>query len=515
MSAPVSPVDQKQPHRTTTVNSTTTASTVSDDEAVFGDNTSETTRLLLERLQAWKHMCCYLEDYIETTAKVQKSHSKEYEKVLKTISKPLKEAHHFDQNLGGIAGLFENLRNNTQGISNMCVETDKSLRGSVLLIIERLHKEIKNKGKELKSGAGKSSKAVDKARAVTQKHIELLGQYAAAFDSAAASRVDSSHDPFVLRREINYCLNKQLIEENTSRQDTITVQESFQQFEAHVIRTVQNAMQQFYQYMSGQNEYQRSMYADVLANTQKIPLDYEWTRFVKRNNSVLVDPDVPPRSLSNISFPNEDHRSTKPFIEGTLDRKSRALVKGYNTGYYVVSPARYLHEFKDNDDFHREPKPELSLYLPDCVIGALDGVKFHVKGKDISGGKVTNTFHTMTELSFKAHTATNAEKWWTVIKETISSPGVEKSSPVSPTLSPLSPLSPAASATSPLGKEANDAKPQVDEKDSKAAAEVSTQDYAQTVESPKPVSSEETFERSASNTSHYHVSPGGTRVATQ
>jgi len=390
----------------------------------------------------------------------------------------------------------------------MFEETDKSLRGSVLLIIERLHKEIKNKVKELKSGAGKSSKAVDKARAVTQKHIELLGQYVAAFDSAAANRVDASHDPFVLRREINYCLNKQLIEENTSRQDIITIQESFQQFEAHVIRTVQNTMQQFFQYMSGQSEYQRAMYADVLANTQKIPLDYEWTRFVKRNNAILIDPDVPPRSLSNISFPNQDHRSTKPLIEGSLERKSRALVKGYNTGYYVVSPTRYLHEFKDNDDFHREPKPELSLYLPDCVIGALDGMKFHVKGKDISGGKVTNTFHKSSELSFKAHTATNAETWWTIIKEVISSSGVEKSgSPVSP---PMSPLSPSVSATSPRKEfEANDAKPQIDEKDSKVATEVSTQDHAQTAES------ETTFKRSSSNTSHYHVSPGGTRVATQ
>lgn len=44
MSTPVSPVDQKLPHRSTTVNSTTTASTVSDDEAVFGDNTSEVCR---------------------------------------------------------------------------------------------------------------------------------------------------------------------------------------------------------------------------------------------------------------------------------------------------------------------------------------------------------------------------------------------------------------------------------------------------------------------------------------
>lgn len=29
------------------------------------------------------------------------------------MSDPLKEGHHFDQTLGGIAGLFENIRSNT------------------------------------------------------------------------------------------------------------------------------------------------------------------------------------------------------------------------------------------------------------------------------------------------------------------------------------------------------------------------------------------------------------------
>ena len=31
-----------------------------------------------------------------------------------TISDPLKEGHHFDQSLGGVAGFFENMRSNTQ-----------------------------------------------------------------------------------------------------------------------------------------------------------------------------------------------------------------------------------------------------------------------------------------------------------------------------------------------------------------------------------------------------------------
>jgi len=31
-----------------------------------------------------------------------------------TVSNPLKEGHHFDQDLGGVVGMFENLRTNTR-----------------------------------------------------------------------------------------------------------------------------------------------------------------------------------------------------------------------------------------------------------------------------------------------------------------------------------------------------------------------------------------------------------------
>src|SRR5277367_859440 len=89
------------------------------DEAIPDTDPSDTTALLQERLQAWKHMTAYLEDYIGEVAKDEKSSAKEKEKILKTVSHPLKEGHHFDQNLGGIAGLFENIRSNTQAQSNL------------------------------------------------------------------------------------------------------------------------------------------------------------------------------------------------------------------------------------------------------------------------------------------------------------------------------------------------------------------------------------------------------------
>ena len=48
----------------------------------------QTSELLAERLQAWKHAVGYLEDYVSATEKVEKAHAKEYEKVLK-VCKPL------------------------------------------------------------------------------------------------------------------------------------------------------------------------------------------------------------------------------------------------------------------------------------------------------------------------------------------------------------------------------------------------------------------------------------------
>ena len=45
---------------------------------------------------------------------MQQSQAKEYEKILKTVSNPLKEADHFGREAGGIAEMFDNMRSNTQ-----------------------------------------------------------------------------------------------------------------------------------------------------------------------------------------------------------------------------------------------------------------------------------------------------------------------------------------------------------------------------------------------------------------
>lgn len=111
---------------------------------------------------------------------------------------------------------------------NTQLETEKNIKGSVLPILERLHKEIKNKSKELASGAGKGAKEVDKARNSTQKHIELLGQHTASYESAGG-HMTSTNDPYILQRGVFHRLAKQVMEENNSRHDLISVQQNFAQ----------------------------------------------------------------------------------------------------------------------------------------------------------------------------------------------------------------------------------------------------------------------------------------------
>ncbi|KAI9787424.1 MAG: hypothetical protein M1816_007472 [Peltula sp. TS41687] len=387
----------------------------SSSSAIPDEDPSQVTKLFLERLEAWRHAAVYLEDYISATEKVHKAHAKEYEKVLKTLSNPLKERQQFDAGLGGVAGMFESIKANTQGIAHIHAETEKVLKDSVLPIISKLQSEIEHKIKDISKGAAKESKHIEKARNESQTYIELLGQHVVNHD-VPGRKVDPSTDPYVIQRQLYYRLNKQINEENSNLQELLEVQNTFQRFEAHAVDTMQRVMTAFVRAVGTQAERTSAMYSDMARTSQGIPLDFEWKRFVQRHASVLIDPDSPTRSIEKVHFPHRNHPSTQPLVAGHLARKGR-LIKHYNTNYCVATPTKYMHEFKDNDNLHSDPSPELSLYLPDCSIGQCNGPKFIVKGKDVHKGKVGTALATRHDYEFKASSPEEALRWWKVIRE--------------------------------------------------------------------------------------------------
>lgn len=161
------------------------------------------------------------------------------------------------------------------------------------------------------------------------------------------------------------------------------------------------------------------MYGDILGTAQLILPDLEWISFVERSNATLLDPQSPPRSLETTTFPNKDHLATEPIIESDLERRSHGITKDYNTGNYVVTPAGYMHGFSHNVDSYHRPVPNFSLYLPNCTTSAVNGVSFGIQGVDVSSRMIGHPFRVTTEFSFRAHSVDDAEKWRSVLEETI------------------------------------------------------------------------------------------------
>lgn len=433
--------------------SSTLASTGSD--SAIPPETGDVGRLLVERLRAWKHAVGYLEAYIHQTESLHKVLSKEYHKVLKTIDEPLREGHQFHQSVGGVATFFENIRANTARLSTAQTETAAELKNHVLPTLERLHKEIKDRAKHVQSECEKSSKAVQKTRNATQAHIELLGQNSSAFDSVGGNSATShgklphlhthtgsgkpkpEHDPYLLKKGILQRLAKQVAEENAQMQELLGVQNHTQQFEGHILRTIQEALAAFYQTMAASTDMQKQLYGDVLEKGNAIPPDFEWINFINRNADVLIDPSAPKRMVDSVRFANEDHASTKPLMEGPLSRKGK-IMRSYNSSYYVCTPKKYLHEFKDTDHLNKSSEPEMSLYLPDCTLGALSKEgKFQISGKDASSTlKGLSTKH---DFAFKASSYDDAVKWHDVISQCAGLTTTE-----APIMSPTSPVQPPA-----------------------------------------------------------------------
>jgi len=209
------------------------------------------------------------------------------------------------------------------------------------------------------------------------------------------------------------------------------VQENFQFFESHVVQTIQQALSAFHQYLGSQADRQKAMYSDIAATAQRIPPEFEWMNFLHRNGNMMIDPSAPKRTMSNITYPNQNHPSTHPLISGILERKSRALggLSGYKSAHYTVTPSKYMHQFEDDDNFRKEPTPDLSLYLPDCTVGALVDEKFSIKGKDLSKGKVGSAFQMSHEITFKAPSPTEAQKWYAVISEAAGAKNITTEAP--------------------------------------------------------------------------------------
>ncbi|KAK9463022.1 uncharacterized protein V1516DRAFT_648218 [Lipomyces oligophaga] len=395
------------------------------------------TTILLRRLDSWQHVADILEGYAEGHYSLYVNLVSGYEKIAKTVQEaprfnsvelgsemPLTPASSASpsspEGATAISNGFSTLRTKQEGMVNAASEVVKSFKSTIIPNIERLQHDIKEHTKGLKTHGVKGAKEVEKARGLTQKSIEALGQNVASF-GIFNGKAEPLKDPYVLYRHVLHDLDGQLVKENVQFDSLLSIQKDFSTFETHIVSSLRQTFEQIDQIQTKFWTFQTESYAAVTQSLTTIPDDFEWSSFVNANSHILAKDTTPKRTMDRVKFPNYEHESTKPIIEGIIQRKGTlTLSKNYNSSYYVVTPSKYLHQFASKD-WVQHPEPEFSLYLPDCSLGAAYAQesgknKFKLTGKDSS-----STIARKHTFEFKTSTYEDLQKWWHVIHDVANS----------------------------------------------------------------------------------------------
>ncbi|ORY84463.1 hypothetical protein BCR37DRAFT_378497 [Protomyces lactucae-debilis] len=365
-----------------------------------------------DRFEAWKAVIHELARHFRSISDAEVTHNDHLRKIKDTLADPLTTHEGFEKggsvhDIGQL--LFEQQTGRVTHSDHIVLAIDRE----IVPELEHARDFLTEKIQEIK-GFEQEFKTTLPADLETSRRAVLDLQDAITSWEAAGGGVDHKRDPFVVDLATRKTLRHSLGEETYLRESTLNLEQSAKELEQQVVAAIQRTLGKYNALVSREA-------AELAVMSQKMEdsllaghLSSEWELFRKRQlqAGVLIDAKSSQRSLENVSYQGKDHVSTMPICDGWLEKKSNVLGK-YTTSFYIVSPSRFLHEFKSND-LRVDMEPTFSLYLPDCELGSTsaDGdkvFKFILRGKQLGG------LHTEHNWVFRAKSREDMLTWYTNI----------------------------------------------------------------------------------------------------
>jgi hypothetical protein len=422
------------------------------EEAILRDF-PDPTNVLLRRLESWIHVVEMIDEYVDSHILIQRGITTGLEKARKAVN----DAPKFDfsqpqqqqvetpvEGEGaaassqpiGIAESFETLRTRTDVLINKSLETEKALKAGVLPQLATLKGDIEKHIKGLKATGVKNLKEIEKAKSLTQTSIENLGTHVSSFNINTHSKLDYKNDPYVLHRYVLNALEDQVAKENNQIDAVISVEKNLETLEKHIVQVIQQAISLLESDIHSYSTLKVESYEAINQSFSAILPGHEWTQFINSPSSPLIAYDTPKRRIENIYFNNCDAYPTKAIYEGIMQRKEGKLLKSYTSGYYVLTPSRFLLQYSSQNHV-KDPTPDFAIYLPEAQVGELaprtsGKNKFVIQAKD--SARTIGIGHK--NYSFKTNTYDECLAWYNAITNNKpTSPGVASPNLNSPVLS--------------------------------------------------------------------------------
>ncbi|EKM58451.1 uncharacterized protein PHACADRAFT_252780 [Phanerochaete carnosa HHB-10118-sp] len=403
--------------------------------------------ILIERFTAWKIILKQLIAYFEGLADIENNIAKEMTKLGAVIQVPFRAGNQF-LGEGGLQDVYYQIRDKTRAIADQHANLGRTIDGSIVQHLQKLKVEIKAHIRNIQNDTGKLATSVAKERELSAKFIGDLGTNISILKNTPMS-VTAKTDPYVANQLVYRQLVKQVHTENALQKSLLLTQSSSALFESSLIQALQSAWATYEEWRSRMDSSIQDIWKTLERSMGALAPDREWIAFAAREDH-LIDPETPLRDVENIHYPSKDDPSVLPVHTGLIERKKR-YTRTYREGYYVLTPAGFLHEYTSSDPALAD-KPVFSLFLPLCTLGppsapSVPSHKFHIEGrKDGTGSVKTGSFKNLAgsltgrkgsgpAWTFRGRSHDDMMEWWNDIRMLcarylVASESIERSGPV-------------------------------------------------------------------------------------
>ena len=157
---------------------------------------------------AWKAIAKQLIAYFEGIADIENNTAKELTKLGAVIQVPFRAGNQF---LGedGLQDVYYNIRDKTRIIADHHANLGKTIEGSIVQHLQKLHFEIKAHIKNVQNDTGKLATSVAKERELSTKTITDLSRSISLYKNTPMS-VHAKEDPYVMNQLVLKQLQRQV-----------------------------------------------------------------------------------------------------------------------------------------------------------------------------------------------------------------------------------------------------------------------------------------------------------------
>ncbi|EIM19868.1 hypothetical protein WALSEDRAFT_61229 [Wallemia mellicola CBS 633.66] len=371
--------------------------------------------ILLDRFNAWKTITKNLIAYFEGIADIESNTARELTKLGGVIQVPFKEGSQF-MGHGGLQDIFFEVRDKSRSIADHHANLAKTIDGSIVQHLHKLRAEIKAHIRNIANDTSKLATSVAREREYSMRTVSDL-QKAITTTKNTPTSITAREDPYLMNSLVAKQLQKQVQEENALQKSIIIMQQNSAQFEEGITSSLQSAWSTFDEWQSRMSFDVQESWKGMGQMFSALEPDAEWLAFADRTDH-LLDPETPLRQQELIDYPGRDDPSVLAVHVGWLERKKR-FTKSYKEGFYVLTPAGYLHEFNTPDPTSQST-PTLSLFLPNCTLGppshsnTAKSHKFHLEANK------ANKFSRDHSYTFRARSHETMSEWWNDLRMLVS-----------------------------------------------------------------------------------------------